>query len=57
MTNRPAVIVTGGAGYIGSHAALAFREAAYRVVVVDDLSTGRRESEPDGIPFIEGNAG
>ena len=57
MTNKPAVIVTGGAGYIGSHAVLAFREAAYPVVVVDDLSTGRRESVPDGVPFIEGNAG
>ncbi len=57
MTNKPAVIVTGGTGYIGSHAVLAFREAGYPVVVVDDLSTGRRESVPDGILFIEGNAG
>ncbi len=32
MTNKPAVIVTGGAGYIGSHAVLTFREAAYPVV-------------------------
>ncbi len=55
MTNKPAVVVTGGAGYIGSDAVLAFREAAYPVV--DDLSTGRRESVPDGIPFIEGKAG
>ena len=57
MTNKPAIIVTGGAGYIGSHAVLAFCEAAYPVVVVDDLSTGRRDCVPDGIPFIEGNAG
>ncbi len=57
MTNRPAVVVTGGAGYIGSHAVLAFREAAYPVVVVDDLSTGRRDSLPEDVLFIEGNAG
>ena len=57
MTNRPAVIATGGAGYIGSHAVLAFREAAYPVVVVDDLSTGRRASVPDDVLFIEGNVG
>ncbi len=57
MTNRPAVVVTGGAGYIGSHAALAFREAAYPVVVVDDLSTGRRDSLPEDVLFIEGDAG
>ena len=57
MTNRPAVVVTGGAGYIGSHAVLAFREAAYPVVVVDDLSTGRRDSLPEDVLFIEGDAG
>ena len=37
-----AVLITGGAGYVGSHAVLAFREAGYAVVVLDDLSTGRR---------------
>ncbi len=57
MTIKPAVIVTGGAGYIGSHAVLAFREAAYPVVVVDDLSTGRRDSLPDDVVLVEGNAG
>ena len=57
MTNRPAVVVTGGAGYIGSHTVLAFREAAYPVVVVDDLSTGRRDSLPEDVLFIEGDAG
>ena len=55
MANKPAIIVTGGAGYIGSQAVLAFREAAYPVVVVDDLSTGRWESVPDGVPFTEPN--
>jgi len=51
------VLVTGGAGYIGSHAVLALREAGYGVVVVDDLSTGRRDAVPDDVPLVEGNAG
>ena len=51
------VLITGGAGYIGSHAVLAFREAGYGVTVVDDLSTGRREAVPEGVPFFEGDAG
>jgi len=51
------VLVTGGAEYIGSHAVLAFREAGYRVVVIDDLSTGRREAVPAGVPFIHGDVG
>ncbi len=44
-----AVLVTGGAGYIGSHMVLALIEAGERVIVVDDLSTGRREAVPDGV--------
>ena len=51
------VLVTGGAGYIGSHAVLAFLEAGYRVAVVDDLSTGRRDSVSDDVPFIKGDVG
>ncbi len=49
------VLITGGAGYIGSHAVLAFREAGYAVAVVDNLSTGRREAVPEGVPFFEGD--
>jgi UDP-glucose 4-epimerase len=37
-----AVLVTGGAGYIGSHTALALLEAGEKLVVLDDLSTGFR---------------
>jgi len=37
-----AVLVTGGAGYIGSHAAKALRQAGYRVVVYDNLAAGHR---------------
>ncbi len=51
------ILVTGGAGYIGSHAVLAFLEAGHRVVVVDDLSTGRRQAVPDGVPLVEGDIG
>jgi UDP-glucose 4-epimerase len=47
-------LVTGGAGYIGSHVVEAFLEADIPVVVIDDLSTGHREFVPAGVPFIEG---
>lgn len=51
------VLVSGGAGYIGSHVTLALLEAGYRPVVVDDLSTGRRELVPAAIPFIHADVG
>jgi len=40
----PKILVTGGAGYIGSHTTLALNEAGYEVVVYDNLSTGRAEA-------------
>jgi UDP-glucose-4-epimerase GalE len=40
MTDRPTVLVTGGAGYIGSHACRALTAAGYQPVVYDNLSTG-----------------
>ena len=55
--DRPPVLITGGAGYIGSHAGLALLDAGRRIVVVDDLSTGRRTAVPDGVPFHQGRAG
>lgn len=48
---RPPVLVTGGCGYIGSHAVLALREAGWPVVVVDNLCTGFRWAIPDDVPF------
>jgi UDP-glucose 4-epimerase len=42
------VVVTGGAGFIGSHVADAFLERGDDVVVVDDLSTGAADNVPDG---------
>lgn len=49
------ILVTGGAGYIGSHAVLALRDAGWPVAVVDDLSTGFRAAVPDDVPFYEGD--
>ena len=50
-------LITGGAGYIGSHAILAFQDAGRPVVVIDDLSTGLRDRVPAEVPFVEGDAG
>lgn len=49
------VLVTGGAGYIGSHAVLALVDAGWNVAVIDDLSTGFRFAIPDGVPLYEGD--
>ncbi|MDP6121861.1 MAG: UDP-glucose 4-epimerase GalE [Rhodospirillales bacterium] len=57
MNGTSAVLVTGGAGYIGSHVAWALHDAGWRAVVLDDLSAGRRELAPADAPFIEGDAG
>lgn len=55
-TDLPAVLVTGGAGYIGSHAAKALRRAGHRVVIYDNLSAGHRAAAL-GAPVIEGDIG
>lgn len=57
MTANGSVLVTGGAGYIGSHVLLSLSEAGYRAVALDDLSTGRRDAVPDDTPFVESDAG
>jgi UDP-glucose-4-epimerase GalE len=48
------VLVTGGAGYIGSHTAKALRRAGYRTVIYDDLSAGHRAATL-GAPLIQGD--
>ena len=53
--SKPSVLVTGGAGYIGSHAVLALRDAGWPVAVIDNLVTGFRFAVPDGVPFYEGD--
>jgi UDP-glucose 4-epimerase len=50
------LIVTGGAGYVGSVCAARLLEAGHEVVVVDDLSTGHAAAVPDGARFVEGDA-
>ncbi|SDU84035.1 UDP-galactose 4-epimerase [Microlunatus sagamiharensis] len=47
-------LVTGGAGYIGSHVVRAFREAGEEVVVIDSLSSGHAGFVPDDVPFVRG---
>jgi len=49
--------VTGGAGYIGSYAVLALRDAGHRVVVLDDLSTGDAAAVPDDVRLVRGCVG
>ena len=52
---KPSVLVTGGAGYIGSHAVLALKDAGWPVCVIDNLSNGNRSVVPADVPFYEGN--
>jgi UDP-glucose 4-epimerase len=47
------ILVTGGAGFIGSHMAARHRTDGHDVVVVDNLSTGLREKVPVGVRFVE----
>ncbi|MFF8604703.1 UDP-glucose 4-epimerase GalE [Streptomyces sp. NPDC015346] len=48
-------LITGGAGYIGSHVVRAMTQAGERAVVLDDLSTGYAERVPDGVPLVVGS--
>jgi UDP-glucose 4-epimerase len=50
-----AVLVTGGAGFIGSHVAEALVALGEDVVVLDDLSSGKRENLPEGVELVEGD--
>ncbi|MBC7443207.1 MAG: UDP-glucose 4-epimerase GalE [Ramlibacter sp.] len=47
-------LVTGGAGYIGSHIVRAFLDEGIEVVVIDDLSSGHAEFVPDSVAFVRG---
>jgi UDP-glucose 4-epimerase len=59
MDKQPTVLVTGGAGYIGSHAVLALKEAGYRVVVFDNLVYGHRDIVETvlDVEFVQGDIG
>ncbi|QZD88768.1 UDP-glucose 4-epimerase GalE [Qipengyuania aurantiaca] len=54
-TTKVPVLVTGGAGYIGSHAVLALKDAGWPVAVIDNLSTGFTFAVPDDVPLYEGD--
>lgn len=51
------VLVTGGAGYVGSVSVEALAAAGHGVVVLDDLSTGHREAVADGVRLVSGSYG
>ena len=55
MADKPTILVTGGAGYIGSHAVLALRDAGWPVTVIDNFVTGFRWAVPDDVAFHEGD--
>jgi len=57
MTDKPTILVTGGAGYIGSHAVLALIDAGWGVVVIDNLTTGFRWAVHEDAAFVEGDIG
>jgi UDP-glucose 4-epimerase len=52
---RVPVLVTGGAGYIGSHAVLSLRDRGWPVAVIDNLSTGFAFAVPDDVPLYHGD--
>lgn len=49
------ILVTGGAGYIGSHMLRVLLETGHDPVVFDNLSTGHRDFIPQGVPFVKGD--
>lgn len=55
MTPLTHILVTGGAGFIGSHVATALLARGFQVTVIDNLSMGRREAVPAGARFVHGD--
>ena len=53
MRTPPTILITGGAGFIGSHLVDAYRAAGWEVAVLDNLSTGRRENVPPDVRLYE----
>ena len=57
MSDHMTVLVTGGAGYIGSHMVLALLDAGHQPVILDDFSTGHEQLVPNGVPVFRGRMG
>ena len=57
MPERMTVLVSGGAGYIGSHMVLALLDAGHTPVIIDDFTTGHKKLVPSGVPLFYGNVG
>ena len=55
MTSRPTSLVTGGAGFMGSHVADHLLALGHDVVVLDDLSGGFQENVPAKATFVQGS--
>jgi UDP-glucose 4-epimerase len=51
------ILVTGAAGYIGSHTVAMLRRGGHSVVAIDDLSSGHRQVVPDSVPLLVANVG
>ena len=49
------ILLTGGAGYIGSHVLLSILENKHDVIVIDDLSTGNKNLIPENVKLIDAN--
>ncbi|MBC07421.1 UDP-glucose 4-epimerase GalE [Thalassospira sp.] len=49
------ILITGGAGYIGSHICIKLQENGYQPIVFDNLSNGHRDAISNDIPFVEGD--
>ncbi|MFQ5529525.1 MAG: NAD-dependent epimerase/dehydratase family protein [Gemmatimonadota bacterium] len=47
------VVVTGGAGFIGSHVCQAYLDTGWQVIALDNLSSGKASNVPDGVEFVE----
>ncbi len=54
-SNTMRILITGGAGYIGSHVAHDLTELGHKLIIFDNFSTGRKENIPDGAEIIEGD--
>src|SRR5467141_3198149 len=52
-----AILITGGAGFIGGHTVLALIDRGEIPIVLDDLSTGNRAAVPSSVPFFAGDVG